>query len=125
MLGGVIAAPVQALELWAFLRMAPPHAEEPMISLVIANVVLLGLLCTVAADYPLARRGGRAALVGCGVALLFPGSIALDQVVAMSTADWDVGTWLAVALPYVLLLVALSVAEAGLYLLATRPTAAR
>ena len=124
-LGGCIAVPVQALELWMFFRIAPPHAEEPIGALVIANLVVLGLLCTGAADYALVRREGRALLVGCGVALLIPGAMALDQVVAMSTADWDLGTWVAVALPYLILLLALSAAEAGLYLLATRPTVAR
>jgi hypothetical protein len=120
-----LALPVQGVELWAFLRMAPPHAEEPIAALVIANIALLGLLCTGAADYSLAGRAGKAALVGCGVAMLVPGSIALDNIVAMSTGAWDAGTWLAAMLPYVILLITLSVAEAGLYLLATRPTVAR
>lgn len=120
-LGAGIAVPVQALQLWTFVEMLGGHRRgvelEP---LVIANFVLLGLLCAGAADFSRARRTGRALLIGCGVAMLIPGSTVVDQVVAFSGPYWDLATCLAVALPYVFLLGALGVAEAGLYLLGTR-----
>lgn len=119
-----VAAPIQAFELWVFYSTAGARhgALGPML---IANLVLLAILCTVAADFSLVERVGKAVLLGTGVALLMPGSVMLDEVVAVWSPDWDATTWLAVLLPYLMLLLALSAAEAGLYLLATRPRVAR
>lgn len=115
------AAPLQAFQLWTFLTSVDVQRSTSMEPLIVANLVLLGLLCAVAADFSIARRAGRAALLGGGVALLMPGPLILDQLVAFASPDWDVSTWLVVLLPYGVLLGVLGVAEAALYLLATRP----
>jgi hypothetical protein len=121
LLGAAVAAPVQAFELWVFYQTAAARHGASLRVLVVANLALLGLLCAVAADFSLAQRGGKAILLGIGVAVLLPGSMILDQVVAASSPEWDATTWLAVLLPYLMLLLALSAAEAGIYLLATWP----
>ena len=84
--------------------------------LFVANLALLFALAAVAADYPIAGRAGRAALIGLGVALLMPGPTAVDAMVMNS----DV----VVLVPFLLLLAMLACAEAGLYLLATRTSGA-
>ena len=81
----------------------------------IANAVLLAGACALAADIPLADRGGRAILVGVGVPLLMPGPTVADS---LAQAAYGLTLY---ALPSVLLLVILGSAEAGIYLLATRP----
>jgi hypothetical protein len=83
-------------------------------ALLVANVVLLAGLCALAADLPLADRLGRAVLIGVGVPLLIPGPTALDSVV--QAADPALS-----ALPNLAVLLALGCAEAGIYLMATRP----
>ncbi|HET7419404.1 MAG TPA: hypothetical protein VFL27_03400 [Candidatus Dormibacteraeota bacterium] len=108
------------MELLVFYNTAGAH-RGGLAPLLIANLALLAILCGVAADFSLVERVGKAVLLGTGVALLMPGSVMLDQVVAVWSPDWDAATWLAVLLPYLMLLLALSAAEAGLYLLATRP----
>lgn len=120
-LGACIAAPVQAFELWVFYQTAAAHRSAPLASLIVANAALLALLCSLAADFSLVQRGGKSILLGVGVAVLMPGSVILDQVIASSSPDWDLTTWLLVLLPYAMLLLALSAAETALYLVATRP----
>ena len=120
-----IALPVQGFELWTFSAMLGGRRGISLAPEIVANLVLLALLCAVGADFSLAGRRARAALLGIGVALLIPGSMILDELVAFSSPDWDAGTWFMVLLTYLSLLGALSVAEAGLYLLATRPRVVR
>lgn len=121
LLGAAVAVPVQAFELWVFYQTAAARHDASLKVLLVANLALLGLLSAFAADFSLLRRGGKAILLGIGVAVLLPGSVILDQVVAASSPEWDATTWLAVLLPYLMLLLALSAAEAGIYLLATWP----
>ena len=120
MMGIGIGVPFAVLQL-AFLVHGYLPALTVMSRLFLANLVLLLALGAVAADYPLASRGGRAALIGVGVALLMPGPTAVDSLVMLSGPALDAGSWLAALLPYLLLLAMLGCAEAGLYLLATRP----
>jgi hypothetical protein len=68
-----IALPVQAFELWTCATVAGGHRGISLAPEVVANLALLGLLCTVGADFSLAGRLARAALLGTGVALLIPG----------------------------------------------------
>jgi hypothetical protein len=82
--------------------------------LVVANVVLLVGLSALAADIPLADRLGRAVLVGVGVPLLIPGPTALDSTIQATYPALS-------ALPNLVVLLALGCAEAGIYLMATRP----
>ncbi len=89
--------------------------------LIVANLVLLAGACALAADFPLAQRQGRAVLVGIAVPLLLPGPTVVDGIVHdLSLVSGSAG-WLPLALPSVLLLMMLGAAEAGIYLLATRP----
>ncbi len=89
--------------------------------LLIANVVLLVGACAVAADFPLAGRLGRALLVGIGVPILLPGPTVVDSIVRAFGPGVDGASWLPFLLPNLLLLLLLGFAEAGIYLLATRP----
>ena len=116
-----IAVPVQGFQLWTFFETEGVRRGADLEPLLVANAVLVGLLCTAAFDFSHAPRAGRALLIGCGVAMLIPGATVLDQVVAFSGPYWDAATCLAMAMPYLILLAALGAAEAGLYLLATRP----
>jgi hypothetical protein len=115
MVGLAIAVPSAVLQ-FAILFQDHPPALRLLPSVGIANLVLLVALVAVAADYPLAGRQGRAALIGLGVALVMPGPTAVDSVVMLSAPP-------AILVPYVFLLAMLACAEAGLYLLATRPSA--
>ena len=118
-----IAFPSVVLQLAWILRSQPP-ALSAWPQLCIANLALLLAAGAFCADYPLTGRAGKAALTGLLAAVLIPGPTALDAVVMHADPGWDVGTWLAVAMPYLLLLAMLACAEAGLYLLATRPRVA-
>ena len=111
--GITIAIPSAVVQLAVLVR-GHPVATNLLPWVVVGNLVLLAAVVAVAADYPLADRAGRAALVGLGVALVMPGPTALDSVVMLSVPP-------AILWPYLLLLGMLACAEAGLYLLATRP----
>ena len=114
----MIALPFQAIQLALTVSHAP--AGVSFQALGVANLFLLIGVCALAADFPLAKRSGRAALVGIGIPMLLPGPTVLDGLVStMSPTD-------ALALtPFlflnVLLLTMLGCAEAGIYLMATRP----
>ena len=125
MLAAGIAAPVQGFQLWTFFETEGARRGVALEPLLVANAVLLGLVCTAAFDFSRASRPGRALLLGCAVAMLIPGATVLDQVVAFSGPYWDAGTCLAMAMPYLILVAALGAAEAGLYLMATRPRVIR
>jgi hypothetical protein len=116
MVGVAIALPSAVLQL-ALVVHAHPAAMNFLPWLAAGNLVLLAALVATAADYPLAGREGRAALVGFAVALVMPAPTALDSILTFSAPP-------AILLPYVLLLGMLACAESGLYLLATRPGAA-
>jgi hypothetical protein len=119
LVGIAVAVPSASVQFAVLVHGRPPSLSSlPWLG--IANLVLLAGLVAVAADYPLAGRAGRAALIGLGVALVMPGPTALDSVVMLAAPGWDAGTWLVILMPYVLLLGMLALAEAGLYLLATR-----
>ena len=90
-----------------------------------ANVILVVAVAALAADYPPADRAARAVIIGLGTALVVPGPTALDAVVMQWGSGLDDGTGIVLALPYLLLLAMLACAEAGLYLLATRPRVVR
>ena len=120
MVGFAIALPSVALQL-ALLFRDHSSAEGAGLQLGVANLALVIAVAALAADFPLAGRAGRAALIGLGTALVMPGPTALDAVVLQWDPVLDGGTWVVVALPYLLLLAMLACAEAGLYLLATRP----
>lgn len=83
-------------------------------ALLVANLVLLAGVCALAADLPLADRFGRAVLVGVGVPMLIPGPTALDSTIQATFPALS-------ALPNIAVLLALGCAEAGIYLIATRP----
>jgi hypothetical protein len=108
-----LVVPFQALQAAVLMRLGAlsPHDWA---ALLMANVVLLVGACALAADFPLADRFGRAALVGIGVPLLIPGPTALDSTVQAFDPALS-------ALPNMLVLLMLGCAEAGIYLLATRP----
>ena len=120
MVGLAIAVPSASVQ-FAVLVHGRPASVSSLPWLGLANLVLLAGLVAVAADYPVAGRSGRAALIGLGVALVMPGPTALDSVVMLAAPGWDAGTWLVILRPYLLLFGMLIFAEAGLYLLATRP----
>jgi hypothetical protein len=108
-----LVIPFQALQAGVLMRLGALSLHD-WATLVVANVILLLGACALAADFPLADRFGRAALVGIGVPLLIPGPTALDTTVqAFDPA--------LIALPNVVVLLMLGCAEAGIYLLATRP----
>jgi hypothetical protein len=111
---GITIAIPSAVVQFALLVRGHTFATNLLPWVVMGNMVLLAAVVAVAADYPRADRAGRAALVGLGVALVMPGPTALDSVVMLSAPP-------AILLPYLLLLGMLACAEAGLYLLATRP----
>jgi len=108
-----VVVPFEALQAAVLMRLGAlsPHDWA---ALLVANAVLLVGACALAADFPLADRVGRAALVGIGVPLLIPGPTALDSTVQAFDPALS-------ALPNVLVLLMLGCAEAGIYLLATRP----
>ncbi len=66
------------------------------------------------------RRRATAALIGIGVALFFPGLPILAFTLSYRHPAWDLGTWVEVAIPNVLLLVLVGGFAGGIYLLATR-----
>ncbi len=108
-----VAVPFQALQAAELMRLGAlsPHDWA---ALLVANLVLLVGACALAADFPLADRLGRALLVGIGVPLLIPGPTALDSTIQAFDPALS-------ALPNLVVLLMLGCAEAGIYLLATRP----
>jgi hypothetical protein len=109
----VVVVPFQALQAAVLLRLGALSLHD-WAALVVANAVLLVGACALAADFPLADRFGRALLVGIGVPLLIPGPTALDSTVQAFDPALS-------ALPNLFVLLMLGCAEAGIYLLATRP----
>ncbi len=119
MVGAFVALPFQAVQLMLALTYVPIGAP-PLPALGLANLVLLIGVCTPASDFPIAGRGGRAALIGIGIPMLLPGPTVLDAAVrVVDPSDLMIG------IPFLvlnlLLLLMLGCAEAGIYLLATRP----
>jgi hypothetical protein len=108
-----VVVPFQALQAAVLLRLGALSLHD-WAALVVANAVLLVGACALAADFPLADRFGRALLVGIGVPLLIPGPTALDSTVQAFDPALS-------ALPNLFVLLMLGCAEAGIYLLATRP----
>jgi hypothetical protein len=108
-----LAIPFQALQAAVLLRLGALSLHD-WSALLVANVVLLVGACALAADFPLADRFGRAVLVGIGVPLLIPGPTALDSTIQAFDPVLS-------ALPNLVVLLMLGCAEAGIYLLATRP----
>jgi hypothetical protein len=108
-----LIVPFQALQAAVLIRLGAlsPHDWT---ALLVANVVLLVGACALAADFPLADRSGRAVLVGIGVPMLIPGPTALDTTIQAFDPALS-------ALPNVVVLLMLGCAEAGIYLLATKP----
>jgi hypothetical protein len=123
MVGFAVGLPAAALQL-ALLFRDHSSAQDSWLQLCVANLALVFAVAALAADFPPAGRAGRAALIGLGTALVMPGPTALDAVVMQWDPALD-GAGVVAALPYVLLLAMLACAEAGLYLLATRPRIAR
>jgi hypothetical protein len=118
-LAPVVALPFQAIQLALLLRQdaGTPSWE----SLAIANLVLLVGACALASDFPLTDRTGRAVLVGIGIPLLLPGPTVVDTLARVFNPGTDYSLWMPFLLLYLLLLLMLGCAEAGIYLLATRP----
>ena len=108
-----VVVPFEALQAAVLMRLGALTLHD-WAALLVANGVLLVGACALAADFPLADRFGRAALVGIGVPLLIPGPTALDSTVQAFDPALS-------ALPNMLVLLMLGCAEAGIYLLATRP----
>jgi hypothetical protein len=108
-----LAIPFQALQAAVLMRLGALSLHD-WSALLVANVVLLVGACALAADFPLADRFGRAVLVGIGVPLLIPGPTALDSTIQAFDPVLS-------ALPNLVVLLMLGCAEAGIYLLATRP----
>ncbi|HEV2477113.1 MAG TPA: hypothetical protein VGX22_11265 [Candidatus Dormibacteraeota bacterium] len=108
-----LVVPFQSLQAAFLLRLGALSLHD-WSALLVANVVLLVGACALAADFPLADRFGRAVLVGVGVPLLIPGPTALDTTVQSFDPALS-------ALPNLVVLLMLGCAEAGIYLLATRP----
>ena len=108
-----LVIPFQALQAGVLMRLGALSLHD-WATLVVANVILLLGACALAADFPLADRFGRAVLVGIGVPLLIPGPTALDTTVQAFDPALS-------ALPNLVVLLMLGCAEAGIYLLATRP----
>jgi len=113
-----VAVPFQAVQLALVLEHDAHPA--PWQALAAANLILLVGLCALAADFPLAGRNGRALLVGAAIPLLLPGPTVVDTVAKMFASGADPTPWLPFLFLYLLLLLMLGCAEAGLYLLATR-----
>lgn len=115
----VLALPFQAVQLALLLRneAGAPSWE----ALAIANLVLLFGACALAADFPLANRTGRAVLIGIGIPLLLPGPTVVDAVARVVNPGTDYSAWIPFLVLYLVLLLILGCAEAGIYLLATRP----
>jgi hypothetical protein len=109
----VLVVPFEALQAAVLMRLGALSLHD-WVALLVANAVLLVGACALAADFPLADRFGRAALVGIGVPLLIPGPTAVDSTVQAFDPALS-------ALPNVVVLLMLGCAEAGIYLLATRP----
>ena len=118
--GALIALPFQIVQL-ALLLDRDPGGLASWPALGAANLILLVGVAALAADFPLARRSGRAALVGIGIPMLLPGPTVIDGVARI----FDPGTNYVLLIPFLvlnlLLLLMLGFAEAGIYLLATRP----
>ena len=108
-----VAVPFQLLQAAVLMHLGALTGRDWQ-TLVVANVVLLAALCALAADLPLADRFARAILVGVGVPLLIPGPTALDSIIQSTYPALS-------ALPNLAVLLALGCAEAGIYLMATRP----
>ena len=108
-----LTVPFQALQAAVLMRLGALSLHD-WEALLVANAVLLVGACALAADFPVADRFGRAVLVGIGVPLLIPGPTALDSTVQSFDPALS-------ALPNVVVLLMLGCAEAGIYLLATRP----
>jgi hypothetical protein len=115
----VVAIPFQVVQLALMLQHFVPAPSWQM--LLVANVVLLIGACALAADFPLADRAGRAVLVGTAIPLLLPGPSVVDMMVRVFVPGTDFTPWVPFLLLYLLLLLMLGCAEAGIYLLATRP----
>ena len=110
----VVALPFQVAQAEVLFR-AGVVTSSDWPGLLVANAVLLIGAAALAADLPVADRSGRAVLVGIGVPLLLPGPTVIDSLVHA------VDPGLPFVLPNLLLLMMLGSAEAGIYLLATRP----
>jgi hypothetical protein len=108
-----LAIPFQALQAAVLMRLGALSLHD-WPALLVANAVLLVGACALAADFPLADRFGRAVLIGIGVPLLIPGPTALDSTIQAFDPPLS-------ALPNLVVLLMLGCAEAGIYLLATRP----
>jgi len=107
-----VVVPFQAVQAAVLMRLGALSLHD-WAALLVANAVLLAGACALAADFPLADRFGRAVLVGIAVPLLIPGPTALDSTVqAFDPVS---------ALPNLVVLLMLGCAEAGIYLLATKP----
>ena len=65
------------------------------------------------------------ALIGIGVALLFPGIPILTFTLGYRHPAWDLGTWVEVLIPNLVLLVLVGGFAGAIYLLATRPKSPR
>lgn len=116
--GALIALPFEGVQLALALSHEPGAASAPALG--VANLILLVGVSALAADFPIARRSGRAALVGIGIPMLLPGPTVLDGVVRVVDPS-DLALWIPFLVLNLLLLVMLGCAEAGIYLLATRP----
>ena len=114
--GASVAAPLAAVQAVVLLRAGLLSAADWQV-LLGANIVLMIGCGSIAADFVRAGRTGRAILVGVGVPMLLPGPTVLDSVVQ---ALPGAGSWLALMGPNVVLLAVLGVAEAWVYLRATK-----
>ena len=112
-----VAAPLQAVQAVVLVRAGLVSAADWQ-ALLVANAVLMAGAAAVASDFVPAKRTARAMLVGIGVPMLLPGPTVVDSIVH---ALPDVGSWLALLVPNLLLLMLLGAAEAWVYLRATRP----
>ena len=121
--GALVALPFLALQAGFEVR-DHPAALQAWQQLAVANAILLIGACAVAADFPLASRAGRALLVGIGIPLLLPGPTVLDVMVPVFQPGSDLASWPFLLIPNLVLLLLLGGAEAGIYLLATRPRSA-
>ena len=118
LVGAFIALPFQAVQL--ALAVGHERVAASFQALGVANLVLLIGVCALAADFPLAKRRGRAALVGIGIPMLLPGPTVLDGLVSAMNPT-DALAWAPFLVLNLLLLMMLGCAEAGIYLMATRP----
>lgn len=117
-----MAAPLQAVQA-VFLLRHQALAAGAWPQLLAVNAVLIAGAAAVGADLPLAGRAARALLIGVGVPLLLPAPTVFDGIVVAS--GMNIVDALPLLLPNLALLLVLGCAEAGIYLLATRPTPAR